>query len=55
MGGMTKDERLDMRIAADLKKALTRLAELENRKVTNYVETVLREHVAEREKAGRRK
>lgn len=52
---MTKDERLDMRIAADLKKALTRFAAAENRKVTNYVETVLREHVEERERREKRK
>jgi len=53
---MTKDARLDMRIAAGLKKALERFAAAENRKITNYVETVLQEHVTEREKQeGKRK
>jgi hypothetical protein len=53
---MTKDERLDLRIAADLKRALQKFAAAENRKLGNYVETVLRQHVAEREKReGKRK
>lgn len=45
-----------MRMDADLKAELQKLALAENRSLTNYVDTVLREHVAEREKReGKRK
>jgi predicted transcriptional regulator len=43
-----------MRLEPDLKAALERLAEAENRNLTNYVETALRQHVAQAEKAKTR-
>jgi predicted transcriptional regulator len=37
---------LNLRIDADLKKQLGTLAKLENRPLSNYLETLLRQHVA---------
>ena len=39
---MTKTERLQIRISPDLKEQLQRLAEAENRTVSNYVEQLIR-------------
>lgn len=41
-----------MRLDPDLKAELQRLADADNRSLTNYVETVLRQHVEQR---GKRK
>lgn len=38
-----------MRFDPETKAALQRLAEAENRNLTNYVETILRRHVAEQQ------
>lgn len=40
---------LHMKIAADLKAQLRDLAQQDNRTLANYVETVLREHVRQKE------
>jgi hypothetical protein len=47
---MKREQPFSMRLRSDLKAALKRLADRENRSLTNYVETVLQEHVTEREK-----
>ena len=53
---MAKDARLDMRVEGSLKEALLRFAEKDRRRLTDYVEIVLIDHVAEREKReGKRK
>lgn len=47
VSGMTKaTQPFSMRLAPDLKASLQKLAEKENRSLTNYVETKLREIVA---------
>lgn len=38
-----------MRLDPDVKAALKRLAEKDNRTLTNYVETLIRQHVREKE------
>lgn len=38
-----KTERLQIRISPELKSALQRLAEAENRTVSNYIENLIRE------------
>lgn len=46
---MQKQQRIlpfSMRLEPDLKSQLLRLAAAENRNLTNYVETILREHAA---------
>ncbi len=43
---VAKDERIAARVAADLKKDLTRLAKADGRSGADYIERVLREHVA---------
>ena len=40
---------LHMKIAADLKAQLRELAQQDNRTLANYVETVLREHVRQKQ------
>jgi predicted transcriptional regulator len=42
-----------MRLDADLKAELQKLADAENRSLTNFVETQLRKLVAEREREAR--
>lgn len=51
-----KASRLDMRITSELREALQRCADRERRRLTDYVEIVLTDHVAEIEKReGKRK
>jgi len=45
---------LAMRLDEDLKASLQRLADADNRSLTNYIETVLRQHVAEADRNTRR-
>ena len=45
--GMAKDARLDMRISSELKEALLRCAEKERRRLTDLVEIILTDHVAD--------
>jgi predicted transcriptional regulator len=52
---MTKTLPFSMRLDPELKAALQKLADKENRSLTNYVETQLRRIVAESEGTGRRK
>ena len=40
---MAKTERLQIRISPEFKTALQRLAEAENRTVSNYIENLIRE------------
>lgn len=40
---MAKTERLQIRISPELKQQLQRLAEAENRTVSNYIENLIRE------------
>lgn len=47
---MAKDARLDMRVPTPLKEALQRFADKDRRRLTDYVELVLLDHVTEREK-----
>jgi len=47
---MQKTAPFSMRLEPDLKAQLQRLAEQEYRSLTNYVETVLRKHVAEQKR-----
>jgi predicted transcriptional regulator len=47
---MKRELPFSIRFKSELKAALQRLADAENRSLTNYVETVLTEHVAERDK-----
>ena len=43
-----KTERINLRVTPDLKKKLNKLAKLENRDLSNYIETLLIEHVKNR-------
>lgn len=43
-----------MRLDPELKSSLIRLAEKQNRSLTNYVETLLRQHVEAEKKGGRK-
>jgi hypothetical protein len=52
---MKREQPFSMRLRADLKAALKRLADRENRSLTNYVETVLQEHVEREKRETRRK
>lgn len=52
---MEKSDRLDMRIRPDLKADLKRLAERDRRRLTDYVEIVLTDHVAAAKKREGRK
>mgnify|MGYP001613581323 CR=1 FL=1 len=54
MQRMKRELPFSIRFTPDLKVALQKLADRENRSLTNYVETVLREHVAHEEQ-GKRK
>jgi len=51
---MSKQAPFSMRLEPELKAALQRLAEADNRSLTNYVETILRQHVAESQKRGKK-
>lgn len=46
---MSKTSPLSMRLDPDVKAALKRLAEKDNRTLTNYVETLIRQHVREKD------
>lgn len=43
-----------MRLPPELKDALQKLADADNRSLTNYVETLLRQHVEAAQKRGRK-
>ena len=45
---MAKDARLDMRVPSSLKELLQKYADKDRRRLTDYVELVLTDHVAER-------
>ena len=47
MRAMPKDARLDMRITSELKEALQRCADKERRRLTDLVEIILTDHVAD--------
>ncbi len=47
-----KTAALAFRIPADLKESLQRLADADDRSLSNYVERALRQHVEEREAAA---
>jgi len=49
---MTRDAHLSVRVAADLKQALERLAASEQRTLASYVHFVLHQHVKASEDAG---
>ena len=44
---MAKTERLQIRISPELKQQLQRLAEAENRTITNYIETLIHEKLSQ--------
>ncbi len=44
---MAKTERIQIRISPELKQQLQRLAEAENRTVSNYIENLIREKLAQ--------
>ena len=48
MDKFTKAERLEMRITARLKADIQKLAAADNRSLTNYIETLLSDHVVKR-------
>jgi predicted transcriptional regulator len=52
---MAKTAPFSMRLEEDLKETLQHLADADNRSLTNYIETVLRQHVAETERKRTRK
>jgi len=49
-GPVNRTKPFSMRFDEELKRELLRLANAENRSLTNYVETVLRKHVAEQKR-----
>jgi hypothetical protein len=48
---MAKTAPFSMRLDEDLKAALQKMADEDNRSLTNYIETLLRQHVADRKRA----
>jgi len=44
---MNKNEWVNVRVDEDTKKKLEKLAEQENRTLSNYIDTVLKRHVEE--------
>ncbi len=52
---MAKDARLDLRVRSDLKEALQRCAEKDRRRLTDLIEIVLTDYIAERERREKRK
>jgi predicted transcriptional regulator len=52
---MNKTLPFSMRLDPDLKAKLSKLADKENRSLTNYIETLLRQHVEAAEKKPSRK
>ena len=51
---MTKDARFDMRMPSDVVRDIKDLASKDNRSTANYVEVVLREHIAAKRKGKHR-
>jgi uncharacterized protein (DUF1778 family) len=51
---MTKDARLDLRVKTELKAALQRIAERQRRRLTDLIEIVLTDYVAEEERSKRK-
>ena len=49
-GPLNRTQPFSMRFDEELKRELQKFADAENRSLTNYVETVLRNHVAERKR-----
>jgi predicted transcriptional regulator len=52
MDDMKKTAPLSHRLPPDLKEALQRLADADSRSLTNYIELVLKRHVAAEKKRG---
>lgn len=46
---MTKTERLQLRITPKLKDEIQKLADAENRTITNYIETLLKKEIEKKE------
>ena len=54
LGPVNRTKPFSMRFDEELKLELQRLANAENRSLTNYVETILRKHVAEHKRSSRK-